>query len=137
MKIVLWRRTRLTVLVGIAVLLAVLSLVLQPDQLTEDSCHHIRQGMTMREVVAILGASPGNYASFVEENQYVAFLQMSVAASGKTVECWQNDNVKVVLIFDQQGRVSGKECYPRLVIPKSPLDTLLRRAKRVWQRWFP
>jgi hypothetical protein len=50
---------------------------------------------------------------------------------------WKTDTMYVRLFYGDAGKVAGLACNTAHRQEQTPLDNLLRRAKRLWRRWFP
>jgi hypothetical protein len=115
-KAALWRR-RLKLLVWciFATQIAVSALILWPRSypFTTKDCERIHDGMTRAEVQAILGRlPPGDYRTGLgrdHEFEVTVYQKLKTGLQPvETVECWQSDDVQLVVIFDKNGRVCSK-----------------------------
>jgi outer membrane protein assembly factor BamE (lipoprotein component of BamABCDE complex) len=133
------RRRKLLLGLAAAAVIAVGVVVLcrPQDQLPADKLARLRTGMSRTEVVGVLGA-PGNYATgpLVFRGNEVYDLSNIRGTVFDDRLCWITDTVVVEVQFDDQGRVTSFGSVP--CRPLHPyFDDLLRRARRLWRRWFP
>jgi hypothetical protein len=138
------RRTLLVVLAGLAVLVAAGVVVLwpqtEPNRITQENCDRIKKGMSQAEVETILGP-PGDYRTGPGQG----VLAWDPILDGTTWHdhCtngsnWAGDTGWVRVEFDNgDGTVWASEFIESKRIAQHPLENLLWRAKRQWQRWFP
>jgi hypothetical protein len=153
------RRKLLVALAGLAVAVAAGAIVLWPreDRVTRANYDRIRDGMTRAEVEAILGppGPPGDFRTGHGETR-VVFEDGSTANTrwipddpakplpnwsrlpGQSLlwATWMSDSFAIGIGIDDSGNVVEKVGYPRRTT-QGPLENLLWRAKRLWQRWFP
>jgi hypothetical protein len=154
------RRKLLVVLAGLAVVVAVGTVVLwpRPDRVTRENYDRIRTGMGRAEVEAILG-QPGDYRRGLGETGSTTTDYMIWTPDpgtdiapipllnwskfpGQSPESsllwanWMSDSFLVGIGIDDSGNVVNKIGEPRRTT-QGPLDNLLWRVKRQWHRWFP
>jgi hypothetical protein len=146
------RRTLLVALAGLAVVGAAGVVVWWPraDRITQENYDRIRPGMSRAEVEAILGPA-GDYRS--GPTIWVAGISTNCLVVGRVPADWQvdlyppeppvpwptswlGDAGDVYVTFSREG-VATHEFHESRVVPQSPLDNLLWRAKRLRHRWFP
>jgi hypothetical protein len=126
------RRTLLVVLAGLAVVGAAGVVVVWPrqelDQITQENCDRIHEGMNREEVEAILGP-PGYYATEPVIEIYPPAISLM-----DWPRVWTGNKGWIVVNFDGHDLVRSNS-FTRNT--DSPLEKLLRRLKRQWRRWFP
>jgi hypothetical protein len=136
------RRTLLVVVAGLAVVVTAVVVVLWPreDRITEENCFRIHTGMTPTEVEAILGP-PGDYRTMptILGSSRIPYPPVGVVNRDAASEWrrWDGDTASLSVAFDSQRKVLNTYYVPNGSLDQGPLDTLLWRAKRQWQRWFP
>jgi hypothetical protein len=159
------RRRKLLGTAGLALVGAAAFLLWnRPSRITEENLARISQGMTREEVVSILGP-PGDYRSGPTEyppfnwtdfrpNVDSSQLGLPDVHSGSfhqienagviegTPEKWRGDSGDILIHFAPSGvsatsGVTGSVFLPTEKVSQSPLENLLWRAKRQWQKWFP
>jgi hypothetical protein len=154
------RRKLLVALAGLAVVIAVATVVLWPrssSRITRENFARIKQGMSRGEVEAILG-TPGDYrtgtgedlaagsegrSGYPEDESVRDGDWLVVEPDGSMMDSlgpryvWISDTAQVQLRFDEDGRLIDRSFDPRRRLYQPPLENLLWRAKRQWHRWFP
>jgi hypothetical protein len=132
----------LVALAGLAVLAAE-AFVLWPreDRITEDNFQRIKDGMTRREVEAILGP-PGDHASgpvaFPVRGEPKTWEGRRAGGMvGGSMFCWVDDSFFIGVGFDHDDNVRAVVSGPLIRKPQGPFDNLVWRAERQWRRWFP
>jgi hypothetical protein len=153
------RRKRLKLLAAVVVVLAAgttLALWPRPDRITRASYERIREGMSRADVEAVLGP-PGDYRTGPTTPEYSlsggqegwntgngpALITFGDAAEWREPEgmltCkWHGDRRVIRVTFDPDGRAVDamlSEGVKRL--DQAPLENIVWRAKRQWQKWFP
>jgi hypothetical protein len=125
------RRTWLVALAGLAVVGAAEVVVLWPrqelDQITQENCDRIREGMNREEVEAILGP-PGYYAT----EPVVALYPPSISLADRP-SAWTGNKGWISVNFDGHDLVRSKSFSPNT---DGPLEKLAKRIERQWHRWF-
>jgi hypothetical protein len=99
----------------------------------------IKPGMTLAEVEAVLGP-PGDYTTGP-----VGMTAGPESAGGfdatrlgpEAIRWWYTDTAMVGVLVDEKGVAQQSIYTPVVRIAQGPVDNLLWRAKRRWQRWFP
>src|SRR5437588_11655937 len=93
---------------GLAVLLgsvlAMLWYVWPHDQISRASCEQIHEGMTLRDVEAVLGGPPGTYTANGQDWS-MGMLHNGVRPITHTREVWVGDDGGIRVDFDEQGWV--------------------------------
>ena len=137
------RRKLLVVLAGLAVAVAAGVVVLwpsQPSRITQENCDRIKKGMSRAEVETILGP-PGDYRTGPLQDVLVwhPILDGTTWHDQCTnSSAWVGDTGWVRVQFNNgDGTVFASDFFESKRIAQHPLDNLLWRAKRQWQRWFP
>jgi hypothetical protein len=136
------RRTLLVVLAGLAVVVAAVVVVLWPRAvpIKMENYVHIKYGMTLREVEAILDGPPGDYRTkrpLVETEDLDQLFARDRVRSGKVAtEFWQCDDAIQAVHFNLYGRADYLRHDLLQQPPGGPLDNLLWRLRRQWHRWF-
>lgn len=105
----------------------------QPGRVTEDNFDRIQEGMSRAEVEALLGP-PGDYKTGPVTDPGV----LKPCFFGPTLD-WETDTAWVAIAFDRDeaGGVIEKRYVSLTRLKQSPLDSLLWRARRQWEQWFP
>ena len=88
-------------------------------RINKESCDQIRNGMTETEVVAIIGASAGDYttAETEKERDLVRWILTDrvwqAALHGNDIRSreWLSDNGAIQVLLDQNGTVISKEFF--------------------------
>jgi hypothetical protein len=132
------RRRKLIVAAALAMLTLVVvgafALWPQSSRITGENFDHIRKGMTRAEVEAILGP-PGDYTT--GPVNYDASPPLYFLSPAGSVAFWNSDMAYAHVLFDASDKVEEIFSHPGRRQEQGPLDNLLWRAKRQWQRWFP
>jgi hypothetical protein len=133
---------------GLALLAGIATFALWPqsDRFSREKYEHIRVGMSLAEVEAILGP-PGDYTTgparmpsgmVIDFPELEAFLARSPTGPfAIDAKSWIDDHGTIELVFGNDGRVRTMEFGPHTREPLGPVDAFLWRAKRQWRRWFP
>ncbi len=137
-----WKLLALAALVPAGV---VAFLLLQPvwwQRFTREDFRRVRVGMTLDEVVAILGL-PGDYRTGevtyspdADPDPQPRPADDDLPTETQTVY-WCGDDGIGAVTTDPAGRVIGTAWRPGVPVKASPLDNLLWRARRLGQHWFP
>jgi hypothetical protein len=146
------KRNWLVALAALAVVVAAGVVTLRPraDRITQENCDRIRKGMTLADVVGILGP-PGDYRTGPAE---IDLPDCIMPVSGVVIPpwaVWKGDHGGIYLYRNGDYRDPAIEDHddddPESVwcaefievepINQSPLASLLWHAKRLWHRWFP
>jgi hypothetical protein len=145
----MWRRKPLwVVVVGLVVVLAIGTFVQwpEPNRITKENFRQIKKGMSLAEVVSILGP-PGDYRTGETETEWLAPYEkentIEVEDGGPFIrEEWQSDTAEVWILLDTNSTLDALRmvnCGSFSVqkrIEQTPFDNLLWRVKRQWHRWF-
>jgi hypothetical protein len=131
------------VVTGLAVpMLIVLTAWLRPQPsspVTWPNCERIRKGMSLAEIEEILGP-PGDSrtAPFIYiEIPHVITWSAPHEPSGTEYE-WQGDSMRIAIEFSgPDARASRLTHWSRCRGAPGEMYTLIWRAKRQFQRWFP
>jgi hypothetical protein len=107
-------------------------------------CARLQRGMTRADVVALLGATPGDYRALPPPDealdlQFWSMIQQmrsELYDIGWTMELWCNDEVTLVVEFDYGGIVRRHAQYRALSAPAGFFEVLRWRTKRAWHRLF-
>jgi hypothetical protein len=135
------RRKLVGALVLVLVLLiaaAVFARKPRPDRVTRENLDRIETGMSRAEVEAILGA-PGDYRT--QPTEYVdlggSIMHPRFGPDGQPIDnsiwYWRGNDLDICLFADESGKVMLRGRYPTQRLT----DSILWRAKRLWQEWFP
>jgi hypothetical protein len=96
-------------MIGIALMACVIVLCLFVGLLHRrfhpENCTAIRPGMTLNEVEDLLGGPPGDYG-WLWFGSSAMTLEGVVAPPGSTEMVWLNDDKRIEVYFDKQGRVT-------------------------------
>jgi hypothetical protein len=139
------RRKLLVVLAGAAVVVTAGAVVLwlfHQDGLAVENLNRVREGMSLAEVVAILGP-PGDYSSAdtfytkAPEPAWQSPIWGKPREHGTSIEGWLGDRAKVALNFDGSGRLVSGAYVPMRKVDHGIWGNLRWRLKRLWRRWFP
>lgn len=131
-------------LVGSLLLLVVALIVaaVRPRGVAWEDYQRIRPGMTRAEVESISGCSPGDYRSGETKDVHVPFDHWKKGgrfgreSGGLSKVEWLTDTAGVVLWFDSAGKVRAGLYAPFQPATSNPLENLVWRLKRQWDRWF-
>jgi hypothetical protein len=122
----------LVALTGLAVVVAAGVFVLWPrqelDQITQENCDRIREGMNREQVEAILGP-PGYYAT----EPVVALYPPSINLIDRP-SAWTGNKGSISVNFDGHDLVRSKSFSAN---QDGPLEKLRKRLERQWHHWFP
>ena len=133
-------RRRKLIVVLVVVVFGAFVLLPGPGRITPVNYARIQPGMSRAEVEAILGP-PGDYRTRdSEQDTDLDLSDMAIVGSIDLHQAyiWASDQAVVLAAFDETEKFVGGGCVkPSGIVHKGPLDNLLWRAKRLWQRWFP
>jgi hypothetical protein len=142
------RRKLLVALAGLAVVVAACAIVLRPfspplpvTSIPKAAFTRVKIGMTTAEVATILGP-PGDKSTMETEQVPIDHMNSdeffvvpdSVPSS---VLSWRSDTAVVFVRFDKLGNACSGIYSRWRPSTESTLQKLLKRAKRLWHRWFP
>jgi hypothetical protein len=134
------KRKLLTVLTLLAVVLiigaGVASIPGRSPLITQADSEKLQPGMSRREVEAILGP-PGDYRTGPGQDPPVVSLLWLPPPAGPNVSKWRGDSGTITVAYTDAGQVRRKWFEPWYRKEQGPIENLLWRAKRQWQRWFP
>jgi hypothetical protein len=139
------RRKLLVALVGLAVVVATGVFLLRPfhhNRLTVGKLNLVREGMSLAEVVAILGP-PGDYSTGdtfyakAPEPAWQSPIWHKRRDYGNSQVWWSSDTAQVGLDFDSSGRLVSGRFGPMRTVDHGIWGNFQWRAKRQWHRWFP
>jgi hypothetical protein len=108
--------------------------------LQRDAAERIKEGMTLAEVIGILGP-PGDYRTMETRPAF----ELGVTRIGpedpdflyiSTVD-WRTDTADVIVVFDSAGRTRSGSYIPNKPSLVSPPERFLRWLERLRRRWFP
>lgn len=122
-------------LVALAAALPWLILQADPPRFSEKQCREIRAGMTRIEVIAVLGAPPGDYTDGTGDYRIIVGGQIMDGSGVPTEQldhCWCGYDGMIGVWFDEQGRVVTASFYHAW--PDGP------RRPSLWERvkrWLP
>jgi hypothetical protein len=121
-------RNLFLVLAGLTVL-AVEAIVLWPreDRITRENCDHIRKGMSLDEVEAILGP-PGDYRTGPTNGGSPFFVKERYR--------WSGDTAEIEMRLDSSKRADQVSCWPANRVAQDPIANAIWRLTRQWRRWF-
>jgi hypothetical protein len=131
-------------LVGVALLTFLLvasgaSAYLRRPQVTLESYQRIDAGMTVPEVVAILGR-PRDYAtgptSDAGSQESVMYHSEFQHGAGERLT-WTTDNATIAVSFESRGQTYCKEFWRSRREEQTPFQNMCWLAHRQWRRWFP
>jgi hypothetical protein len=114
------------------------------SRFTAADCFRIQRGMTRAEIVALLGATPGDYRTLPPPDETldsqiwstVQQMRSELNDIGWTMEVWCNDEATLVVAFDHEGIVRHHAQFRARSAPASFLDVLRWKTKRAWHRLF-
>jgi hypothetical protein len=139
------RRKLLVALAGLAVVVAAGALLLSrfhQDRLTFENLNSLYEGMSLADVVAILGP-PGDYRTgdtFYAKAPELAWqspIWQKPRDYGNSIEGRSNDRAKICLSVDSSGRLASGTYSPMRTVDHGFWGNLRWRLERQWKRWFP
>jgi hypothetical protein len=125
----MWRRVLLILgALGLLAVVGVLVLVWLPrpgDRITRETFEQIRDGMTLDEVEAIIGAPPGEYTT--TDVIYSEFLGSTIILRGsRDMPAWEGYQGKIVVFLDAERKVYCRYFFDP-ICRESFFDRLRRR----------
>jgi hypothetical protein len=98
---------------------------LHVDQITPENYERIREGMTIEEVQAIIGAPPGNCSKRFWKQQPPTVVGNIIGDHRKGQPFfWMGDKGRIVVVLDQNGKVTQKEFNEA---PQEPSSKVIRQ----------
>jgi hypothetical protein len=100
-------------------------------------------GMDRTEIESIYGP-PGDYSTgplsrgddFSAQRHPVDPFEEICLPDGRKLAAWTNDSLRVMILFDQEGKAGPCFLTPVERIEQSSLESLMWRARRHWRRWL-
>jgi hypothetical protein len=110
----------------------------RPLGATREGYNRVRMGMTRAEVLSILGR-PGDQTTAPQDvlSMGEPALDEGVTTAGNDSLEWKGNDGWIDVYFDPSGQVAGKDFWVADTSVQAPLENFLRRAKRLWRKWFP
>jgi hypothetical protein len=133
----MWKRKRLRVLAGVAVVLAAgTGYLLWPrtDRITQENFGRVHAGMSRREVEAVLG-KPGDYRSGRTSHD-PPWIKAAVGEPLEWVQ-WEGDAGAALVGYDSSGSVRKELFLAATPLKLTPLDRLGWRIGQLLERWIP
>jgi hypothetical protein len=110
-----------------------------PTAITKQHKARIRVGMTQRQVEALLGGPPGDYTFRLDVGRARTPPRAldrgaleSTLSVGETIREWVSDRCGILVIFDQNLRVSGARYY---TLEDCPVRTGWEALRALARRW--
>jgi hypothetical protein len=125
---------------GLAAVPAIRAVLLWPppsSRITEENFARIESGMSLDEIVALLGP-PGDYTTapvILDDSRWLG--QLGEVAGPETCESWMTDQMDISVYFDRTGRPTLKCLRPVHKCDQTALEGLTFRAEKLWRAWFP
>jgi hypothetical protein len=97
-------------------------------RLAVENFAHVRMGMTLAEVEALLGGPPGNYGRFTDGMGFMT-LEGYISPPGAVEQIWCDDANRYEIYFDADGRVVGH--HRRAGYSQEPGDGVFGWLRRI------